>query len=83
MTEDILAMVFVNCDIGEADGVVANLRKLDKVIEVCELDGAYHCVAKVKGNIRELQAFVQADIRDMKNVRATLTLAVSSSWSLN
>jgi len=70
-----LAFVLVNADVGLEKKVAAALRGLNEVREVWEVYGAYDLVARVEAEtVERLKETVASDIRQLDNVRSTLTM---------
>lgn len=69
------AYVLINCDLGEEEGIIENLKHIDSVKEVHGTFGAYDVIAKIENTQKEkVRETVTWNIRKMENVRSTLTL---------
>lgn len=75
------AFVFINTENSSSDSALASainsLRKIDEVKEIYQSRGAYEIVAKVSGeSLDYLREIVSNRIKNLTNVRSTLTLMV-------
>ena len=71
------AFVFINADLGAEDRVVGELRKVPNVKEAYVTYGVYDIVAKVEAeSLGKLKEIVTSKIRQIGNVRSTLTTIV-------
>ena len=72
-----LAFVLVNTDLGHDAAVADELRKIDEVKEVYGVYGVYDIIATVKAETMDkLKEIVTWDLRNLDNVRSTLTMIV-------
>lgn len=76
------AFVLINTQAGEEQKVKNKLIELD--VFKFQSTGGFQFIAEVEiADGIELRDFVQNKIRNMDEVRSTLTMAASSSWSVN
>jgi DNA-binding Lrp family transcriptional regulator len=71
------AFVLINADMGSENEILNELQKLDEVKEVHIVYGVYDVAAKVQAETMEqLKNIVTWKVRQLNNVRSTLTLIV-------
>jgi DNA-binding Lrp family transcriptional regulator len=71
------AFVFITTDSDTSHNAVEDLRKIAEVKEVYLSHGAYDIVAKVTGeSFEHLREVVQSRIRNLSNIKSTLTLTL-------
>ena len=71
------AFVFITTESDSIDMALEDLRKIDEVKEVYLANGAYDLVAKVSGeSFDQLREIVHTRIRNLSNIKSTLTLTV-------
>ena len=71
------AFVFITTESDASHMALEDLRKIAEVKEVYLARGAYDLVAKVSGeSFDHLREIVQSRIRNLSNVKSTLTLTV-------
>jgi DNA-binding Lrp family transcriptional regulator len=69
------AFVLINVESGSEEEVVADLKKIDGVVEAYFSYGVYDIIAKVKAeSMEKLKEMVTRKIRALSKVRSTLTL---------
>jgi DNA-binding Lrp family transcriptional regulator len=72
------AFVLINTALGSELDVLAELKKIDGVVEAREVYGVYDVVAEVEAETEKaLKDIVFAKIRTLKHVRSTLTLTTT------
>jgi len=71
------AYVLIVCEVGAEKSILAELKSLESVKEVCGLFGSYDIIVKLDATSEEkLKDIVVSKIRNLKNIRTTVTLAV-------
>jgi DNA-binding Lrp family transcriptional regulator len=71
------AFVFISTESDDSRLALEDLRKIDEVKEVYLAHGAYDLVAKVSGeSFDHLREIVSTRIRNLSNIKSTLTLTV-------
>jgi len=72
-----IAFVLVNAELGAENELLTSLKSIEHVKYVYVLYGAYDLVVKVEAPDNEiLKRTISNDIRQLKNVRSTLTMTV-------
>ena len=72
-----IAFVLVNAELGAENELLTSLKAIEHVKYVYVLYGAYDLVVKVEAPDNEtLKRTISNDIRQLKNVRSTLTMTV-------
>jgi DNA-binding Lrp family transcriptional regulator len=72
------AFVLINTALGSELDVLAELKKIDGVVEAREVYGVYDVVAEIEAETEKaLKDIVFAKIRTLKHVRSTLTLTTT------
>jgi len=72
-----VAFLFINADIGAEDKVVVELRKIANVKEAYVTYGVYDIVVRIEAeSLEKLKEIVTSKIRQLANVRSTLTTIV-------
>jgi len=72
------AFVLINTALGSELEVLAELKKIDGVVEAREVYGVYDVVAEVEAETEKtLKEIVFSRIRTLKHVRSTLTLTAT------
>ena len=71
------AFVFLNCNIGAEPIILNEITDICGVSEAVELSGVYDIVAKVSEESREDIAKSVRKIREIANVRSSLTMIVA------
>jgi DNA-binding Lrp family transcriptional regulator len=72
-----LAFVLINAELGVENELLNELKKMENVKYVYVLYGAYDLVIKVEAPDNEtLKRTISNNIRQLKNVRSTLTMTV-------
>ncbi len=77
------AYVLINCETGDENSVIANLRNIDSVKEVHGIFGAYDIIASLESDDQDkIRRDLTKAIRKIKKIRATLTLIAQDADSL-
>ena len=72
-----IAFVLLNADLGTENELVNQLKTIENVKYVYVLYGAYDLVVKIEApNSEILKKTISNNIRQLKNVRSTLTMTV-------
>ncbi|KAG2472721.1 MAG: AsnC family transcription regulator [Nitrosopumilales archaeon] len=72
-----IAYVLINCDLGNDEQVIEELKHISDVKEVNGVFGAHDILAKVESDqISALRDTITRKIRKIDHVRSTLTLMV-------
>lgn len=72
------AVMLVNTDLDSQEAVVADLRRVDGVVEAHELYGVYDLLLKVKAqSIDDLRDLAKHRIKRVSGVTSALTLMIS------
>jgi DNA-binding Lrp family transcriptional regulator len=72
-----IAFVLVNAELGAENELLKQLKSIEHVTYVYVLYGAYDLVVKVEAPDNEtLKKTISNNIRQLKNVRSTLTMTV-------
>jgi len=74
------AFVMINCDLGSAEEVVADLQKIRGVKEVVLVNGIYDIVAKISGTTEKDLERTNMEMRGIDAVLSTMTLIVSRNY---
>jgi DNA-binding Lrp family transcriptional regulator len=71
------AFVFLNCDFGTEPAILNEITNISGVSEAVQLSGVYDIVAKVSEESREDIAKSVREIREIANIRSSLTMIAS------
>mgnify|MGYP000557176172 FL=1 len=72
-----ISYVLIVCEVGAEKSILAELKSLESVKEISGLFGSYDIIVKLEAiSEEELEDIVVSKIRNLKNVRTTLTLTV-------
>ncbi|MDR3782178.1 MAG: Lrp/AsnC ligand binding domain-containing protein [Candidatus Nitrosotalea sp.] len=72
-----IAFVLINSELGAENDLLNQLKNMESVKYVYVLYGAYDLVVKVEAQDNEtLKKTISNNIRQLKNVRSTLTMTV-------
>ena len=72
-----ISYVFIVCEVGAEKSILAELKSLESVKEISGLFGSYDIIVKLEATSEEeLKDIVVSKIRNLKNIRTTLTLIV-------
>jgi len=76
------AYVLINCETGDENSVIANLKNIGSVKEVHGIFGAYDIIANLESdNQDEIRHDLTKAIRKIKKIRSTLTLIAQDADS--
>ena len=76
------AYVLINCETGDENSVLSNLRNIDSVKEAHGIFGAYDIIASLESDDQnEIRRDLTKTIRKIKKIRATLTLIAQGADS--
>jgi len=71
------AYVLISCEVGAEKSILAELKSLESVKEISGLFGSYDIIVKLETTSEEkLKDIVVSKIRNLKNIRTTVTLTV-------
>ena len=71
------AYVLMSCEVGAEKSILAKLKSLESVKEISGLFGSYDIIVKLEATSEEeLKDIVVSKIRNLKNIRTTVTLTV-------
>ncbi len=72
-----ISYVLIVCEVDALESILAELKSLESVKEVSGLFGSYDIIVKLEvASEEELEDIVVSKIRNLKNIRTTLTLIV-------
>ncbi len=72
-----ITYVLIVCEVGAEKSILAELKSLESVKEISGLFGSYDIIVKLEAaSEEELKDIVVSKIRNLKNIRTTLTLIV-------
>jgi DNA-binding Lrp family transcriptional regulator len=72
-----IAFVLINAELGAENELVSQLKTIEHVKYVYVLYGAYDLVVKIEApDSSTLKKTISNDLRQLKNVRSTLTMTV-------
>ena len=72
-----ISYVLIVCDVGAEKSILSELKSLESVKEISGLFGSYDIIVKLEAiSEEELEDIVVSKIRNLKNIRTTLTLIV-------
>ena len=72
-----IAFVLINAELGAETELLNQLKNMERIKYVYVLYGAYDLVVKVEASDNEtLKRTISNNIRQLKNVRSTLTMTV-------
>ena len=72
-----ISYVLIVCDVGAEKSILSELKSLESVKEISGLFGSYDIIVKLEAmSEEEIKDIVVSKIRNLKNVRSTLTLTV-------
>ncbi len=72
-----ISYVLIVCEVGAEKSILAELKSLESVKEISGLFGSYDIIVKLEAiSEEELEDIVVSKIRNLKNIRTTLTLIV-------
>ena len=72
-----ISYVLIVCDVGAEKSILSELKSLESVKEIRGLFGSYDIIVKLEATSEEeLKDIVVSKLRNLKNIRTTLTLIV-------
>jgi len=72
-----ISYVLIVCEVGTEKSILAELKSLESVKEASGLFGSYDIIVKLEATSEEkLKDIVVSKIRNLKNIRTTITLIV-------
>ena len=72
-----ISYVLIVCDVGAEKSILSELKSLESVKEIRGLFGSYDIIVKLEATSEEeIKDIVVSKIRNLKNIRTTLTLIV-------
>ncbi len=70
-----ISYVLIVCEVDALESILAELKSLESVKEISGLFGSYDIIVKLEvASEEELKDIVVSKIRNLKNIRTTLTL---------
>ena len=71
------AYILISCEVGAEKSILSKLKSLESVKEISSLFGSYDIIVKLKATSEEkLKDIVVSKIRNLKNIRTSVTLSV-------
>ena len=75
-----ITYVLISCEVGAEKSILAELKSLESVKEISGLFGSYDIIVKLEATSEEkLKDIVVSKIRNLQQVRTTVTLAVKET----
>jgi len=72
-----ITYVMIVCEVGAEESILAELKSLESVKEISRVMGSYDIIVKLEATSEEeLKDIVVSKIRNLRQVRTTVTLAV-------
>ena len=72
------AFLLINTEFSIGDDVMAKLRNMPEVVDVCRVQGMYDIIAKVGLDSEvELKELVSEHIRKIEGIRGTVTIMIA------
>lgn len=70
-----LAYLLINCEHGEEQGIIKELKELPEIVEAYQTAGAYDLIAKINAaTIDKLKETISWRIRTTDKIKSTITL---------
>ena len=70
-----LAYLLINCEHGEEQGIIEELKELPEIVEAYQIAGAYDLIAKINAaTIDKLKETISWRIRTTDKIKSTTTL---------
>ncbi|HZI70656.1 MAG TPA: Lrp/AsnC ligand binding domain-containing protein [Nitrososphaeraceae archaeon] len=70
-----LAYLLINCEHGEEQGIIEELKELPEIVEAYQIAGAYDLIAKINAaTIDKLKETISWRIRTTDKIKSTITL---------
>lgn len=71
------AFVFITAESDSSKNTLEDLKKIDEIVELYPLRGAYDLIAKVSGeSLEHLREVVSKKIKNLSSIKSTLALMV-------
>lgn len=71
------AYILISCEVGAEKSILSKLKSLESVKEISGLFGSFDIIVKLEAvSEEELKDMVVSKIRNLKNIRTTVTLSV-------
>jgi len=75
-----ISYVLISCEVGAEKSILDELKSLESVKEISGLFGSYDIIVKLEATSEEkLEDIVVSKIRNLQQVRTTVTLAVKET----
>ena len=72
-----ITYVLISCEVGAEKSIFTELKSLESVKEISGLFGSYDIIVKLEATSEEeIKDIVVSKIRNLKNIRTTVTLTV-------
>jgi len=72
-----ITYVLISCEVGAEKSILTELKSLESVKEISGLFGSYDIIVKLEATSEEeIKDIVVSKIRNLKNIRTTVTLTV-------
>jgi len=72
-----ITYVLISCEVGAAESILAELKRLESVKEISGLFGSYDIIVKLEATSEEeIKDIVVSKIRNLRKIRTTVTLRV-------
>ncbi len=72
-----ISYVLISCEVGAQESILAELKSIESVKEISGVFGSYDIIVKLEvASEEELKDIVVSKIRNLKNIRTTVTLSV-------
>ncbi len=72
-----ISYVLIVCEVGALESILTELKSLESVKEISGLFGSYDIIVKLEATSEEeIKDIVVSKIRNLKNIRTIVTLAV-------
>ena len=79
-----LAYLLINCEHGEEQGIIEELKELPEIVEAYQIAGAYDLIAKINAaTIDKLKETIRWRIRTTDKIKSTTTpIAIACIYDL-
>jgi len=75
-----ISYVLISCEVGAEKSILAELKSIESVKEISGVFGSYDIIVKLEATSEEkLKDIVVSKIRNLQQVRTTVTLAVKET----
>lgn len=72
--------VLISCDVGSENYIITQLKEIEYVKEAIEISGQYDIIVKLESQSKEeTNNIVATKIRNIENIRTSLTLPVTET----